>query len=360
MNKEKVRQEIERKLENRTVTDPLLHNVFLLLHSDGGDFHWPMAAGETDGLPAHPDQPYHTASIGKTFTSVILAIFAEKGLIQYDDPIANYLPPQLLKDLHIYKGKDYTYDIRIKHLLSNTSGLPDYFEEKPKNGQSFLQQQLAQPSRFWTAEETIQWSKEHLNPHFPPGRRVHYTDTGYNLLGLIIETITSKPYHEALHDYIFTPLQMNHTYLCQYSEPALKSEHLVANLYLDKQTIPVEEHRSFSAFYAGGQTVSTSEDLLIFMKSVVNHQIIRKESLDTMQQWNRMWIGMDYGYGLMRLHFIPWSQKYIGWGHLGSSGASMLYLPNLDMYMIGSFNQTAYSRKGMNFLFSQVLRKMSK
>ncbi|GIP31841.1 serine hydrolase [Paenibacillus sp. J2TS4] len=360
MRVDDLQSRIEKKLAAKTASDPKLHNVYLLIHSDKLDLHWPMAAGQTDGVAADPQQPYHTASVGKTFTSVMLAILVEKGLARFDDPIANYLPADMVKDLHIYKGKEYTFDIQIRHLLSHTSGLPDYFEDKPKRGKGLLHQILDNPSRFWTPQETIQWSKKHLTPRFPPGKGVHYTDTGYNLLGLIIETITAKPYHEVLHDYIFNPLQMKHSYLSQYSQPAIKSEHPVAHIYMDELKIHVDDYRSFSSFYSGGQTVCTLEDQLIFMKALVNHQIIQKETLDIMKQWNKMWLGMDYGYGLMRTHFIPFAQKYIGWGHFGASGTCMLYFPNLEVYIVGGFNQTAYRSKSMNFIFINVLRKLAK
>lgn len=359
MKIENVKREIEEKLKRKVASDRYLHNVYLLIHSDKLDIHWTMAEGKTDGVLANPNQPYHTASVGKTFTSVILAILVEKGLVKFDDPIANYLPADILKDLHMYKGKDYTNDIQIKHLLSNTSGLPDYFEDKPKRGKRFLEKILENPSRFWTPQETIHWSKEHLKPHFPPGTGVHYTDTGYNLLGIIIETITSKSFHEVLHDYIFNPLHMNHSYLSQFSEPTIKSKHPVAHLYLKELKINVDEYISFSSFYSGGQTVCTLEDQLLFMNALVNNQIIQKDTLDIMKQWNKMWIGMDYGYGLMRMRFLPFTQKYLGWGHLGSSGTSMLYFPNMNVYIIGSFNQTTYQSKSMNFIFFNVLRKLA-
>ncbi|WP_240480044.1 serine hydrolase domain-containing protein [Paenibacillus fonticola] len=108
-------------------------------------------------------------------------------------------------------------------------------------------------------------TRKNLQPHFPPGKGVQYADTGYNLLGLIIESLTSKPYHEVLQEYIFNPLRMQHTYLSHYSEPKVRSKHPTAHLYMGKLKISVEEYRSFSSFYAGGQTVSTTEDLLVFM-----------------------------------------------------------------------------------------------
>ncbi|WP_010268190.1 serine hydrolase domain-containing protein [Paenibacillus senegalensis] len=360
MNKAAMQREIEQQLERKAASDHKLHNVYLLVHSDKHDIHWPMAAGAIDEVPAHPNQPYHTASVGKTFTSVILAMLVEKGAAKFDDPIANYLPPDLVRGLHVFKGQDYTSSIQIKHLLSNTSGIPDYFEDKPKQGKALMEEILENPSRFWTPQETIHWSKEHLSPHFPPGKKVRYTDTGYNLLGLIIEAITSKPFYEVLHDYLFTPLKMDHTYLSHYSEPAVKTDHPVANIYMDELKINVEEYRSFSSFYSGGQTVSTLEDQLLFMKALVSHQIIQKETLETMKQWKRMWLGMDYGYGLMRTRLIPFTDKYTGWGHFGASGTSMLYFPSLDVYIIGGFNQTAYRSKSMTFIFTHVLRKLAK
>ncbi|WP_244873287.1 serine hydrolase domain-containing protein [Brevibacillus reuszeri] len=360
LSKENVRLEIEAKLKGKVACDASLHNAFLLIHSEKLDIHWPMAAGSTDGVPANPMQPYHAASVGKTFTAVILSRLVEEGQASFEDPIAKYLPAELLKDLHLFKGRDYTPDIQLKHLVSNTSGIADYFEDKPEQGKAMLDEILENPTRFWTPQETIDWSKKHLKPRFAPGKKVHYSDTGYNLLGLIIERITSKPYHEVLHDYIFTPLKMDHSYLSQFSKPAMKSEYPVAHLYIDKLKINVEDYRSFSSFYSGGQTVSTLEDQLRFMKALKGNQILQKETLDTMHQWNKMWMGMDYGYGLMRMRFLPFTKKYIGWGHLGASGSFMLYMPNLDVHVIGSFNQTTYRSKGMNYLFFNVLRKVAK
>lgn len=252
-----------------------------------------MASGMTGNVRTTADQPYHTASIGKMFTAVIIALLAEEGKLKFNDRIVEYLSADLCKDLHIYKGTDYSDRITIKHLLSHTSGLPDYFEDKPKQGKPFLDMILDDRERFWTAEETIQWSKQHLEPRFEPGKKRLYTDTGYNLLGLIIEKITSKPYHETLHEYIFDPLKMNHSHLLHYSEPAIKTSEPIANVYLGKQEIILEDYRSFSSFYAGGQTVSTSEDLFKFMTALVNNKLIQSESLQRMQQWSRLW-GLTY------------------------------------------------------------------
>lgn len=358
MGAEEVRQEIERKLASKVHADARLHNVHMLVHSDRLNIHWAMAAGSTG--EAHPDQPFHTASVGKTFTSVIVARLVEDGHATFEDPIAAYLPSALMDRLHVYKGKDYSQDIRIKHLLSHTSGLPDFYEEKPKRGKPFMQEVFEDPARFWTAEETVLWSKAHLEPRFPPGEGLHYTDTGYNLLGLLIESITSKRYEEALHEFIFQPLQMNHSYLAQYSEPAVRSEYSTAQLNWEGRKIRVDEYRSLSSFYAGGQTVCTTEDLLRFMQALVQNRLVKEDSLRRMQSWHRMGMGLDYGYGLMKLQFLPFTSKYTAWGHLGASGAFLLYAPSMDAYLAGSFNQTAYRRKGIHYLFVNVMRKLAK
>ena len=121
--------------------------------------------------------------------------------------------------------RNVTSHITIKHLLNHTSGLHDYFGDKPKQVTPFLDQILSEPSRFWTPQEIVQWSKEHLKSHFPPGEGFHYSDTGYHILGLVIENITSMPFHKALEHYLFMPLGMNHSYLICYSEPLVKSDY---------------------------------------------------------------------------------------------------------------------------------------
>lgn len=356
---EKVKLEIEGNLKGIVEGDDGIPNAYLLIHSAQHGIHWSMAHGRQGSVTVNPEQPYHTASIAKTFTAMMIAKLVEEGKLSYQDRLDTYLPDDLMKDLHIYKGSDYSHDITIQHLISNTSGLGDFYEEKPKQGKSFLDIMLEEPSRYWSAIETIEWTKQQIRPRFKPGQKVHYTNTGFNLLGLVMEEVTSKPYHELLHEMIFQPLEMNHSYLSQYSKPAELSPFPVAKLNLKNREVNVEDYRSFSSIYAGGQTVSTSEDLLKFMEALVGGQVVSKDTLAKMKQWQKMWIGVDYGYGLMQVRMLPIIQKYNVWGHLGSIGSFMLYNPGMDTYIIGNFNKSGHLTKTVRFLFN-TLRAISK
>jgi D-alanyl-D-alanine carboxypeptidase len=76
-------------------------------------------------------------------------------------------------------------------------------------------------------------------------------------------------------------------------------------------------------------------------------------------QWNKLWIGVDYGYGLMQVRMLPIIQKYNVWGHLGSIGSFMLYNPAMDVYIIGNFNKKGYVGKSIRFIFN-ILRTIPK
>lgn len=350
---------VESIFYEKVKNSPGIHNAYMLIHSDTRNIHWNMAAGKTGDTPSHPNQVFHAASIGKTFTSTIFAMLREKGVISYEDYIADFLPDPVMNGLHFYRNKDYSHQIQIKHLLTHTSGLPHFAEEKPKRGPVFLEIALREPHRLWTPVETIEWSKEHLKAHFAPGRGCYYSETGYNILGLIIEKVTSKPYCQVLHEYLFTPLGMDNSSLSQHSRPAKQSVYPPANIYRGRQEIQFENYPSFSAFYAAGQTANTSEDLLSFMRALTENRLISKESFQEMQQWRKLWTGVDYGYGLMKIRMLPWTQKYNGFGHMGSIGSYMFYFPALDIYIIANFNQTTFTRTGMIFILN-ILRAIEK
>ena len=370
MNAETAKERTEQRLNETVGDNATLQSAILRVYSDAHDLDWRFASGEIDGAPAQPSQPYHAASVGKTFTSTIIAMLVEEGKLRFDDPITPYLSNDLLDGLHVYRGTDYTEDIRIHHLLSHTSGLPhllsDGFglftrrkEESPE-GKTFLDVMLDDSDRFFEPEETIEWAMEKLHPHFPPGDGIFYSEVGYNLLGLIIEAVTLKSYDESLHDFLFKPLSMDHSYLAQFSEPAEQSPHPVPPMQFEDQAFDVEEYRSFSGWYAGGQTVNTAEDLLAFHRALVEGELVSEGTLDEMRQWRRLSLmGIHYGYGIVQFRPIPLISKYRMWGGIGVTNAFTFYSPGYDVYLVGTFNQTTPKSKGYKFAF-QALRTISK
>ena len=160
------------------------------------------------------DQPYFIASTTKLFTTAVILKLRADGKLSLDDRISKYLDLHILKGLHIYKGKEYSQVLTIKHLLAHISGLPDYFQDKGSNGKSLEDELVNGNDQYWSFEQTIERTKA-IKPHFAPGTKgkAHYSDANFQLLGKIIETITEKLYSENCKDLIIQSLGLTKTYL---------------------------------------------------------------------------------------------------------------------------------------------------
>lgn len=354
-NIKQAEQRVGNLLKKRVQRDKNLHNAILLVHSDKPGIHWKFARGVT------ADHTFHVASIGKTFTSVLFAKLFEQGRIDYEDSISKYLPEEILEGLFVFDGFDYAENVLVRHLLNHTSGIADYITEKSEDGRTVIDLAIDEPDRFWTPRDTIQWVRDNLESHFPPGEGFHYADTGYQLLGLIVENIAGKPLHQSLHDEIFNPLGMAHTHQLFYSEPAKASSQPMANVYIGEHD--VTNYKSISLDWAGGGLVSTTEDLLLFIQALKNSTLIKAETFERMKNWARFAKGIDYGYGLMSFRFrdlfLLLSNKYNMWGNSGSVGSFMYYVPAFDTFLIGTFNQMGYEKKHVMFML-KVLKILSR
>lgn len=326
--------------------DPKVKNAYLLVHSDKTGLHINFSEGAGDIIKPTPQQPNYMASVGKLFTSVIVSMLHEEGVLSFEDRISNYLDSRLIDGLHVYKGKDYSSKIQIRHLLNQTSGLPDNFYP-------LLDKLLANHDFKIGPREAVEWAKKNLTPQAVPGKRLYYTDTNYHLLGLIVENVCREPFHTVLKKRIFDLLGMNYAYMLHYSEPEKASLHPEASFYTDQTRL--NDIKGFAGIdYAGGGVVAPLEDLLLFMKALAGHQLVSKETLAIMKNDKaRLNPGFDYGYGIWQVRAIPLliPAKYKSWGVLGATGAFMFYHQELDAYVIGNFNHIAWQRKCVRFMF---------
>ncbi len=354
MEKPAVASKIETLFRQQVQKDKKVQNAYLLVDSEKCGIRLNLAEGKTDGMKAHPGQPNHLASVGKLFTATLVAMLHEEGKLMFDDKISRYLDGELMDKLHVYKGKEYSGEIMISHLLNQTSGLNDVFFP--------LLEKLKQSPLEINPREAVFWGKENLKPVGRPGEKHFYTDTNYYLLGMIVENITQKPFHEVLHQKIFEPLGMKHAWMDGYSHPAAKPEYPVAKLYIDD--LDVRTLQGFHRIdYAGGGVVAPLEEYLSFMKALVNNQLVKADTLQRMMSDDhRSNTGIRYGYAIWKFVPIPLllPEKFFCWGCVGVTGAYMFYHPRTESYIIGSFNDTSYRSKALRFMLSKVIKNLLK
>lgn len=304
------------------------------------------------------DQPYFIASTTKLFTTAIILKLRAEGRLGLDDKISKYLDNSILSGLHIYKGKDYWQELTIKHLLSHTSGLPDYFQDKGSNGKSLEDELISGNDQYWTFEQTIERTKS-IKPHFAPGTKgkAHYSDANFQLLGKIIENITHKSYAENCQDIIIKPLGMTKTYLYQDS-----TDKTPKTLYYKNNELNIP--KAMTSFGADGGIVSTSSDMLLFIEAFFNGKIFPAAYIDELQEWNRIFFPMQSGAGI-HLFKLPWIFNPTGAvpyfiGHSGLSGALAYYSPKENIFIVGTVNQVAHpdiSFKTMIKLTQKIIKK---
>ena len=343
-------QKLQKVLDSVTDGSKIVGTSFSIKKNE---FTWHGGTGNLS-----PEKPYFIASTTKLFVTALILKFRSENKLTLEDKICNYLDNKTLKNLHIYKGIDYTSELTIKHLLAHTSGLPDYFQGKGPNGKSLEDEIKLGNDSYWTFEEAIERSKT-MQPLFRPGAKnsANYSDANFQLLGKIIEILNGKSFEENCKELIFKPLKLENTYLYQDS-----TDNRPLNLFYKTKELPIP--KAMTSFGADGGIVSTSREMLVFIEAFFTGKLFPESYLSELQEWNRIFFPMKAGIGI-HLFKLPWIFNPFGTvpyfiGHSGLSGALAYYAPSENLFIAGTVNQVAHPDISFRTMIklTQVLRKM--
>ncbi|APU22945.1 serine hydrolase domain-containing protein [Actinoalloteichus sp. GBA129-24] len=244
--------------------------------SDDGTQRWSAAAGPADTIahPLRPDTPFFIASITKRFVITLVLQAQERGEIDLAAPITDYLPANTITGLHVFGGVDRTSSITVRHLASHTSGLPDHFERR-RDGPSLNEHLLAGRDTAWTFEDVIRTTRDRQRPHFAPQdlaaprQKARYSDTGFQLLIRILETVTGRPFADLLAERITEPLGLTSTWLPGH-RPAGATTTALLPLYSGRTPVELT-----SLLESSNDLFSTTGDLLAFQRALLRGDLFR-------------------------------------------------------------------------------------
>jgi D-alanyl-D-alanine carboxypeptidase len=189
-------------------------------------------------------------------------------------------------------------------------------------------------------DDTIERARKDLRPNFPPGTRTSYSDTNFQLLGKVIERVTGKPLHIVFEEFFFRPLGLTRTWMVGRSEPLAPSPSPADVFY---RNMNITRTRSNGAYWGEGGIVSTSKEMILFLKALNEGRIIRPDTLKLMHDWRAWRFPLQYGFGTMRFKLPRLASKATGitplWGHSGSTGSFLYYSEDLNLYMAGTIDQ---------------------
>jgi D-alanyl-D-alanine carboxypeptidase len=321
-----------------------------------------VAAGEAKpGTPMRSDTSFFIASITKRFIAALVLQAEERGELKLDDPMVAHLPVEVTDRLHVLKGADHTSAITVHHLLTHTSGLPDYWE-KSRTGPSLFEQLVAGRDLSWDFAEVVRMVREDHRPHFPPQdlsarrQRARYSDAGFQLLIAILEAATGQRFAELLQDRIFDPVGMDHTWLPGRSMP---SEETLEPAMIHRGRQPLEVPRLIES---SNDLASTAGDLLRFQRALSRgelfehpatvHRLTERANLLRNMPPNRYGVG-TWIFPVNRL-IAPGHRPLTLVGHAGVTGTWLYTCPELGVHLAGSVDQA----KGARMPFRIMLRML--
>ncbi len=214
---------------------------------------------------------FQLGSITKQFTSAIILKLQEEKKLSVKDKLSKYFPK--------YPKGD---SITIEQLLTHTSGIYNY-----TNDGNFMANEITKPA----SREKIMALFENKPLDFSPGSGWNYSNSGYSLLGYIIEIVTKKPYEQMVRSYIFKPLQMTHS---GFDFTHLKTPEKTTGYFkLDNSNSTTAPIVDSTVSYSAGAIYSTTGDLYKWHKALENYSILSKAQ----QEKAYTPVKNNYGYG---------------------------------------------------------------
>ncbi len=322
------------------------------------------AYGESmPGNTANVNDQLYLASTGKMLCSTVIMQLMEEGLLSLDDKISKYISAELMDGLHVYKGKDYSNEITIKQLLEHSSGIPDFIFDATSGHIPFIENLINNNlDSVWTPQETIEFSKKYQTPVAVPGKKHYYTDTGYNLLGLIIENITGKSLAEAYRERIFVRYGLTQSFMPYYETPVKNAAGGIwANTYFyDSNTGinwgEVDHQNVFSFEFGGGNWVASITDIHRYLRLLTEGNAFNNIETRNQMLTERLPAGtliiddLWYGYGM----FIFDGKHGKIYGHGGANNTWAAYIPRYDAYVIIVLNQVETHSISSFFMLREI------
>lgn len=317
--------------ENDAVSSAALH-----VDSTALDLDWEGAAGMADpesGRMMTPETPARIASNTKTFVAATVLRLAEEGALDIDDPIGTLLPRDFVEML---EGDGYDANaMTLRHLLTHTSGLFDHTASE-----LYIEAIMADPTHEWTRTEQVARAVDWGDPHGEPGEFYTYCDTGYVLLGAVIERAAGMPMAEAVRELLdFDGLGLESTWwevLEQEPEGVVDRAHQFLG---DVDSYSFEPHYDL---YGGGGLVSTVGDLARFYRALFAGDVFTDPgTLDLMlTPVDGAEILGEGGPSTYRMGI--WEVEVEGlttYRHTGFFGTLATYVPELDLTVTATVNQ---------------------
>jgi D-alanyl-D-alanine carboxypeptidase len=321
------------KIFRQTTGLKQIHEAVLLVENTKGDLSVSCGYGDK-----HRDSPLTMASTAKLFTTVCILQLWEQGRLSLEDKVARYVDEAVLEGLHVYKGRQHSFELTVADLLFQISGLPDYFEE----GSNMRKRTLTEDYRITFAQMVEETKK--LRPHFAPQpvpSRAYYSDINFDLMGHIIEHIEGLPLEKVYEERIFQPLGLTRTYL------PTGPEHPVPEIYYKDQRL--HRPQAISSYRASGGCITTAGELMVFLKGFFNGALFPVRLLEKLAVYRRLQLSMGpirYGGGFMQIPLRSANTLFMGkgelLGHSGTTGSFAFYYPLKDLYMVGDLNQLAH------------------
>ncbi|WP_326948706.1 beta-lactamase family protein [Amycolatopsis sp. NBC_01307] len=298
-----------------------------------------LGSGTADGAtPITIDDHLKIGSVSKTITAEVILQLADEGKLGLDDPVAKYLPQ--------IPGGDR---ITLRQLLDMTAGLFNFTED------DYLNRTLDQrPPQVWTVDAVLATALAHP-PYFAPGTGFHYSNTNYEVLGLVAQKVGNAPLGTLMHDLVFTKLGMTSTTLPAVDDGTIPQPHphgymygtniqgtdaynaLVAGNLAEAQikaadgTKPNDVTDDPVTGPASGAVISTARDMTIWAKALGTGQLLKPATRTARANFGTT----HYGLGLQQQAgglighngAVPGFQTFVG--YQPSTGATVVVLTNL-------------------------------
>lgn len=261
-----------------------------------------------------PDNVFQIGSMTKQFTAVSILMLHEQGKLDVNDKLVKFLPDYP-------NGKHIT----LHHLLTHTSGIKDFTKMKTR---SELMKNKHSPKALvdFFKNEPVDFS---------PGEKYKYNNSGYALLGYIIELVSEETYQDFVEKHLFKAIDMNDSRYANDSD-VIKNR---AYGYHNRGQFSNRMMVSLSLPYSAGALMSTVDDMLKWQQAITGNKLVKQSTIDKAFTKYALNNGEQFTYG------YGWHLKDLNGVSIREHGGSIfgfksmgVYVPSLDIYVVGLTN----------------------